>query len=238
MRQRHAEDGVARLQQREVHGLVGLRAGMRLHVGVVGAEQLLDALDRQLLGDVDVFAAAVVALARIAFGVLVGQLAALRFHHPRAGVVFRRDQLDVVFLAAVLGRDRRGQFGVVTFDAGVAREHRALQGRREAWIVAPAAHRLTTGLRTRQQQKTRLEGAFFHDTARRPAQWPPWITRSVMMPVASGDQQEVAARRLRRQSVAVRRMAEAVIAVVVHARRSGRNHGRSSAHHAPSAAAA
>jgi hypothetical protein len=42
------------------------------------AEQLLAAVDRQLLGDVDVFAAAVVALARIAFGVLVGELAALR----------------------------------------------------------------------------------------------------------------------------------------------------------------
>jgi hypothetical protein len=37
----HAHDGVARLQQREEHGLVGLRAGMRLHVGEVGAEQLL-----------------------------------------------------------------------------------------------------------------------------------------------------------------------------------------------------
>jgi hypothetical protein len=36
---------------------------VRLHVGVVGAEQLLDALDRELLGDVDEFAAAVVALA-------------------------------------------------------------------------------------------------------------------------------------------------------------------------------
>jgi hypothetical protein len=45
--QAHAEDGVARLQQRQIHRLVGLRAGVRLHVGVVGAEQLLDALDRQ-----------------------------------------------------------------------------------------------------------------------------------------------------------------------------------------------
>jgi hypothetical protein len=73
MRQRHAEDGVARLQQGQVHGLVGLRARMRLHVGVVGAEQLLAAVDGQLLGHVHVLAAAVVALARIALGVLVGQ---------------------------------------------------------------------------------------------------------------------------------------------------------------------
>ena len=38
MRQRHPEDGVARLQQRKVDGLVGLRAGMRLDIRVVGAE--------------------------------------------------------------------------------------------------------------------------------------------------------------------------------------------------------
>ncbi len=61
----------------------------------------LDAVDRELLDDVDVFAAAVIALAGIAFGVLVGQLRALRGHHGRARVVFRGDQLDVLFLAVV-----------------------------------------------------------------------------------------------------------------------------------------
>src|SRR5690606_8658396 len=114
-------------QQREVHGLVGLRARMRLHVGVVGAEQLPGPVDGQLFGHVDVFAAAVVALARIALGVLVGQLAALGLHDPRTGVVFRRDQFDMVFLAAVLVGDRLGEFGVVAFEAGIAREHGALR---------------------------------------------------------------------------------------------------------------
>ena len=125
--QAHAEDGVTRLQQREVHGLVGLRTAVRLHVGVIGAEQLLEAVNRQLLGDVHVFAAAVVALARVAFSVLVGQLAALRFHHRRAGVVLAGDQLDVVFLALGLSGDGLGQFGIVGFDADVTREHRVLQ---------------------------------------------------------------------------------------------------------------
>ncbi|MDT4838636.1 hypothetical protein FQZ97_723980 [compost metagenome] len=74
---------------------------MRLHVGGVGAEQLLDAVDGQLLDLVDVLAAAVVALARIAFGVLVGELRALGFHDGRAGVVLRGDQLDVLFLTDV-----------------------------------------------------------------------------------------------------------------------------------------
>ena len=44
-------------------------------------EQLLGALDGQLLGLVDVLAAAVVAVAGIAFGVLVGEHAAGRLEH-------------------------------------------------------------------------------------------------------------------------------------------------------------
>src|SRR3546814_10355915 len=65
--------------------------------------------------------------------------AALGLHHPRAGVVFRRDQLDVVFLATVLVGDGLGEFGVVTFDAGIAREHRHLRdGAGIASIVARA----------------------------------------------------------------------------------------------------
>ena len=52
------------LEQRVVHRGVGLRAGVRLDVRVLGAEQRLGAVDRELLGDVDVLAAAVVASAR------------------------------------------------------------------------------------------------------------------------------------------------------------------------------
>ncbi len=105
----HAEDRVARLQQREIDGGIGLRTGVRLHVGVVGAEQLLRALDRQTLGDVDELAAAVVALAGITLGVLVRQHRALGLEHPRARVVLGGDQLDVVFLALALRRASRRQ---------------------------------------------------------------------------------------------------------------------------------
>ena len=62
--EREAHDRVARLQQRVVDGGVGLRAGVRLDVRVLGAEQRLGAVDRELLGDVDPLAAAVVAPAR------------------------------------------------------------------------------------------------------------------------------------------------------------------------------
>ena len=47
MREVHAEHRVARLQQREIHAHVGLRARMRLHVGVLRAEQHLGAADGQ-----------------------------------------------------------------------------------------------------------------------------------------------------------------------------------------------
>jgi hypothetical protein len=46
-----AEDLVARLQHGGVDGEVGLRAGVRLDVGVLGAEELLGALDGELLDD-------------------------------------------------------------------------------------------------------------------------------------------------------------------------------------------
>ena len=59
----HAEDRVAGVEHRVVDGHVGLRAGVRLDVGVVGAEQLLGAVAGDVLDDVDDLAAAVVALA-------------------------------------------------------------------------------------------------------------------------------------------------------------------------------
>ena len=83
MRQRHRQDSVARSQQRAVRSEVGLGAGVRLQVGVIGAEELLRPLDAERLGPVDDLAAAVVALAGIALGVLVGQRAAQRRQHRR-----------------------------------------------------------------------------------------------------------------------------------------------------------
>ena len=49
---------------------------MRLHVGVFGFEQLLGAIACEVLDDVGKFAAAVVALAGIAFGIFVSEYAA------------------------------------------------------------------------------------------------------------------------------------------------------------------
>ena len=102
MVERGAQDGVARLQGREIDRHVGLGARVRLHVRVLRAEEPLQTFDREGFGDVDVFAAAVVPFARVAFGVLVGQHRAGRFAHRRADVVFGGDELEVLPLALLL----------------------------------------------------------------------------------------------------------------------------------------
>ncbi len=112
----HAEDRIARLHERKVGRSVGLRAGVGLDVGVVGAEEFLGPIDRQLLDDVHVLAAAVVALAGVAFGVLIGEHRALRLEHPGAGVVLGGDELDVLLLAAPLARQGARQLGIEAFD--------------------------------------------------------------------------------------------------------------------------
>ena len=83
----HAQERVARLEQGEQRRQVGRRARVRLHVGVLGAEQLFGAVDGQLLDRVDDLAAAVVPRARVAFGVLVGQHRAGGFEDGAAGEV-------------------------------------------------------------------------------------------------------------------------------------------------------
>ena len=85
---------------------------MRLHIGKAAAEQSGHALNGQPLDDIDKLAAAVIALARQAFGIFVGQHRALRLEHGAADDVFRGDQLDFVALAGELQRDRIGDFMV------------------------------------------------------------------------------------------------------------------------------
>ena len=75
-----AHKGVPRVEACQEHSHIGLRPRVRLHVGPLGAEELLDAVDGELLGLVDHLAATVVALAGVAFGVLVRHAAAHGLH--------------------------------------------------------------------------------------------------------------------------------------------------------------
>jgi hypothetical protein len=91
-------EGVAGLQQGEEDRLIGLGAGMGLHIGEIAGEELLGTLDGQRLGDIDELAAAVVAPARIALGIFVGQHRTLGLEDGAGDDVLRGDQLDLVLL--------------------------------------------------------------------------------------------------------------------------------------------
>ena len=111
-RQRHAHHGVARLGEGQVHGQVGGRAGVRLHVGVIHAEQGLGALHRERLDRVDELLPLVVPTAGVALGVLVGEHRAGGLQHGGGHVVLRGDQPDLLELALRLAVDELGDLGV------------------------------------------------------------------------------------------------------------------------------
>jgi len=100
-----AHDGIARLDQGQQDSLVRLRAGMRLHVHELAAEQRLRAVDGELLDHVDVFAAAVIAAAGVALGILVREHRALGLQDGLGDDVLRGDHLDLILLPAELALD-------------------------------------------------------------------------------------------------------------------------------------
>ena len=97
---------------RHVGGGVGLRAGVRLHVGMLGAEELLGAVAGQVLDDVGELAAAVVALAGIAFRVFIGEDGAGGLEHGAGDEVLAGDHLQAFVLAAAFVLDGGGDFGI------------------------------------------------------------------------------------------------------------------------------
>ena len=99
-------EAVARLQHGQQHGCVGLCARVGLHVGILGIKQLADALDGQFLHFVHHLAAAIVALARITLGILVGQVGAHSLHHLVAHEVLTGNQLDAFQLTLMLFLDQ------------------------------------------------------------------------------------------------------------------------------------
>jgi hypothetical protein len=76
-RQRHAEEGIAGLEEGHQDGVVGLGPGMGLDVGESTLEQLFGAIDCELVNDVDVLPTSIVAPAGVTFGIFVGQDGAL-----------------------------------------------------------------------------------------------------------------------------------------------------------------
>ena len=69
-----AHEGVARLQDGEQYSLVGLCTRVGLHVDKLSAEELLHAVDGEVLHLVHHLATAIVALAGITLGIFVGEV--------------------------------------------------------------------------------------------------------------------------------------------------------------------
>ncbi len=88
MRQAHPQDGIARLQQRQINGGIGLRTRMRLDIGVISRKEFFYPINSQLLGNINILTAAIITFGRITFCVFIGQNGTLCFHHPRTGVIF------------------------------------------------------------------------------------------------------------------------------------------------------
>ena len=99
LRQIHAHDRVAWLKQRKVNGQIGLRTGVRLYVGMLGAEQFTRSLPGDVLYDVHALAAAIITLSRISLRIFVGEHSAHGGHHRRRYNILRGNQLDVSLLA-------------------------------------------------------------------------------------------------------------------------------------------
>jgi hypothetical protein len=108
----HAQHRVARFQQGKIGRHVGLGSRVGLHVGAVGAEKGQSPVDGQLFGPVDELTSPIVPFFGVAFGVLVGQNAALDRHDRPAGDILGGNQLQVRLLTYSFIFDDPGDFGV------------------------------------------------------------------------------------------------------------------------------
>ena len=102
VRQTHTHHGIAGREQREEDRQVGACARVRLDVGMFGAEELLRAVAGDVLDDVDILAAAVIALAGIALCIFIGQNGAGCQQHRLGDDVLAGNQLNVIALALQL----------------------------------------------------------------------------------------------------------------------------------------
>ena len=84
---------VSRIDQREIRREVRICARVGLDIDMLGPKELLGSIDRKRFDDIDVFAAAVITLAGIAFRILVGENAANCPQHRGRDEILRSDEL-------------------------------------------------------------------------------------------------------------------------------------------------
>ncbi len=117
---RDSHDLVAEMGQRPVNGLIGRRAGIGLHVGVLGAEQRFGPLDRQALDLVHHLVAFIVSGAGIPLAVLVGQDRPACLQHGEGSEILGRNHLQRGGFRLDLLLDQGVDFGIGPLQVRVA----------------------------------------------------------------------------------------------------------------------
>ena len=158
---RQSHESITGLENRKEHGRVSLRTRMRLHINRhfnTGwlAKELLGSFNGKTFNFVNKFAAAVVALARIAFGIFVGEAAPLSSHHCRRSIIFARNQLDVLLLALSLGINPLPEFWVALGGAFGQIEHGLFPS-----VVKNTYREESAVTRTSHRQSCRSAGSLF-----------------------------------------------------------------------------
>ena len=77
----HAQNRIAGFAGGEVDSHVGLGSGVRLNVGMFGAEQFLGAVNGQLFNHIHIFTASIVSFTWVALCIFVGKYRTLRFQN-------------------------------------------------------------------------------------------------------------------------------------------------------------
>ncbi len=95
----HAHNGIAGLKQGKIDRHVCLCTGMRLNIGMFRTKQFTGTGAGNFFHYIDILAAAVIAFARISFGIFVGQHAAHSSHDRGGNDIFGGNEFQIVTLA-------------------------------------------------------------------------------------------------------------------------------------------
>ena len=125
MRQVHAQYRIARLQNTEVDGHIGLASRMRLNIDVLGPEEFLCARDRKAFHHIDELATAIVSAAGIPFGVFIREYGARGFKNSPVRKILRGDEFQTSGLPPFLILDRSVDFRIEFFQ----RSRNAIHGK-------------------------------------------------------------------------------------------------------------
>ena len=124
----HAEHHIAGLQHGEIDRRVGLRAAMRLDIGVVGVKKLFGAVAGNVFGYVHILAAAVITTSRITLGVFIGQRGAHGLQNRRRNKIFRSDEFYMGALTFHFVRNSLKNFGIHFLQVPVIHLYASLYG--------------------------------------------------------------------------------------------------------------